>query len=100
MPYIGIDLNQPLSKTYKEWSPMHACAYHNNMTCAEYLYQNSGLLNLRDSQDRTPLHVAAEAGNCDFVMFLLKRSARYELTDEDEKVCMFKKLYIYLLQAD
>ena len=38
-------------------------------------------------EGKTPLHVAAEAGNADGVLFLQIQGARNEETETDRKVC-------------
>lgn len=67
------------------FSPVHCAAYSGSESCLKVLCKHFGkeIVHLRDSRQRTPLHVASSHGYADCVAFLLAEGADTNCLDDE-----------------
>ncbi|KAF5291783.1 hypothetical protein FQA39_LY14271 [Lamprigera yunnana] len=85
---VSLLLEKNIFKTIvgNPFSPVH-CAIIGGKPCVELLcdYYGCSIINLKDSQSRTPLHIAALYGKVDCAKYLIEKGAEIDCKDSNGK---------------
>ncbi|CAF0763436.1 unnamed protein product [Didymodactylos carnosus] len=86
---------QNLSSTYQvkakdlEKNKLHKASWEGDLHKVQRL-MNPGVINVKDKDNRTPLHLAVAAGHLNIVKFLVERKAKLNLADSDQRTPLVK----------
>jgi ankyrin repeat protein len=72
---------QPSQTRFSGYTPLHYCAHYNASRAAKFLLQHhsaAAAMEIRDLNDRLPIHVAVARGSSNVLRELLKAGARVE----------------------
>lgn len=58
------------------------------MDCVKLLLENGAGLNIADKKGQTPLHVAAQKGQTDYVRLLMQKGAKIDVKDKQDKTAL------------
>lgn len=67
------------------FSPAHCASFSGYEKCLELLcnYYGADIVNLKDSRNRTPLHISSLHGHTDCVKYILKQGAEINCQDNE-----------------
>lgn len=90
---VGIaaeDVDKPDSKN---WTPLFWAAFHNQLSCVEYLVESGANVNHKALNGATALMFAASRGNCQVVKTLLRKGAKINDTDNNNNTALMFAAY-------
>ena len=68
---------------------LHIAVINGFVSIAELLIQNGADCNVKDENEWTPLHYCAAQNKVECAVLLIKRGAKTELVDAQNRVCFF-----------
>ncbi|CAF1471981.1 unnamed protein product, partial [Rotaria sordida] len=74
-----------------EKNKLHKAAWEGNLKKVQHLAR-PGQINLKDSQKRTPLHLAVVKGHIDIVRYLVEEGAKLDVVDNEQRTPLIKAI--------